>query len=203
MNKPILNAVVFSDYICPFCYIGYLRLERLRDEFAVRTDWRFLEIHPDNPAEGRPVSELGYPPEHWELLMQNLARMADEEGVELPPREFTTNSNRALRLAEAAKGAGREVFHRLNRYLFEAYFLEQRNIGDPDVLRELAERSGMARGEAEAAWTDERLDAILEQNLKDAARLGINGTPAFVIGSRLVTGAVPVSTLRAMARGPA
>ena len=134
MIKPALTATVFSDYICPFCYIGHLRLERLREDFDLQVDWRFLEIHPDNPPEGRPVAELGYPAHHWETLMQNLARMAEEEGVALPRREFTTNSRRALKLAEAAKEEGPEVFRRLNARLYEAYFLEQRNIGDPGVL---------------------------------------------------------------------
>jgi predicted DsbA family dithiol-disulfide isomerase len=199
MIKPALTATVFSDYICPFCYIGHLRLERLREDFDLQVDWRFLEIHPDNPPEGRPVAELGYPAHHWETLMQNLARMAEEEGVALPRREFTTNSRRALKLAEAAKEEGPEVFRRLNARLYEAYFLEQRNIGDPGVLRDLAEQSALTPERVDAAWSEPRYDDILRQNLQDAARLGINGTPAFVIGGRLVTGAVPLATLRQLA----
>ena len=200
MTRPVLEAIVFSDYICPFCYIGYLRLETLRDEFDVRVDWRFLEIHPDNPPEGRPLSELGYPADHWQMLMQNLARMAEEEGVKLAERRFTTNSRRALKLAEATKEADPGVFHRLNERLYEAYFLEQQNIGDPAVLRRLAEQAGVLPELVESAWTEPRFTRVLEQNLRDAARLGINGTPAFLFGEQVIAGAVPVSTLRQLAR---
>ncbi|MFZ0486121.1 MAG: DsbA family protein, partial [Arenicellales bacterium] len=109
-DKAPLNVSVYSDYICPFCYIGHLRLEKLRSEYDLEVDWRFLEIHPDNPPEGMPLDELGYPPRHWEILMANLARMAQEEGVVLPERTFTTNSRLALKLAQAVREHGLEVF---------------------------------------------------------------------------------------------
>ncbi len=191
-----LRVIVFSDFICPFCYIGYLRLRRLLEDYELEVDWRFLEIHPDNPPEGRPVSELGYPPQQWAQMMSNLQSMAAEEGVELAERSFTTNSHRALLLAEAVKSTLPNRFDRLNRRLFEAYFLEQRNIGNPAVLRALALETGVPESAIEQAWTDSRHAETLQRNLRDAARLGINGTPTFVINHRIAAGAVPVSVLR-------
>ena len=58
--KPRLSVTVFSDYICPFCYVGDARLDKLRDGYELDVEWCFYEIHPDNPAEGKPVEEL-YP----------------------------------------------------------------------------------------------------------------------------------------------
>ncbi len=197
--KPELQVTVFSDYICPFCYIGHLRLAKLRDSFDLKTNWRFLEIHPDNPPEGRPLSELGYPPQQWQRMMENLQKMAIEEGVELAERTFTTNSHKALLLAEAAKAAGAHTFYRLNAGLFAAYFLQQQNLGDPQVLRAIAKQAGVEDMVVEQAWSDPQYKDILHANLRDAARLGINGTPAFIIGNRIAAGAVPVSTLRDMA----
>lgn len=197
--KPELRVMVFSDYICPFCYIGHLRLARLRDSYDLKINWRFLEIHPDNPSEGRPLSELGYPPEQWRRMMENLQTMAIEEGVELAERTYTTNSRKALLLAEAAKAAGGRTFYRLNTALFEAYFLQQQNLGDPQVLRAIAKHAGVEEAIVDRAWTDPQYQDILQANLRDAARLGINGTPAFIIGHRIAGGVVPVSTLRNMA----
>ncbi len=197
--KPELQVTVFSDYICPFCYIGHLRLAKLRDNYDLKINWRFLEIHPDNPPEGRPLSALGYPPEQWRRMMENLQKMAVEEGVALAERTFTTNSRKALLLAEAAKAAGAPTFYRLNDDLFAAYFLRQQNLGDPQVLRAIAKQSGVEDTVVEQAWSNPRYEDILEANLRDAAGLGINGTPAFIIGRRIAAGAVPVSTLRDMA----
>ena len=67
---------------------------------------RFLEIHPETPAEGRPVSELGYPPDQWARMMENLERMGRAEGIVFSERTFTTNSHKSLLLAEAAKEEG-------------------------------------------------------------------------------------------------
>jgi len=194
--KTPLEVVVYSDYICPFCYIGFLRLEKLRDEYELSIDWRFLEIHPDNPPEGKPVTELGYPPRQWRMMMDNLARMAEEEGVTLAERTFTTNSRRALQLAEAVRRHQPDLFEALNRQLYEAYFLRQQNIGDPQILRALAGACGVDPAVVEKAWSDPAYQEALTRNQHSAGRLGIGGTPTFVLGERVYSGAVPVSTLR-------
>lgn len=59
-TKPQVLVTVFSDYICPFCYLGFLRLERLRDRYDLKVNCCGLEIHPENPPEGQPVAALGY-----------------------------------------------------------------------------------------------------------------------------------------------
>jgi predicted DsbA family dithiol-disulfide isomerase len=194
--KPRLRVTVYSDYICPFCYIGWLRLEKLREEYDLYVDWRFLEIHPDNPPEGRPLSELGYPPRHWQMLMANLARMAADEGVSLPERSFTTNSRLALKLAQAVREHQPDAFEALNRELYEAYFLRRQNIGDSGVLEALAGSRGVEPALVERAWTDHRYDQVLAGNQRDAAGLGITGTPSFVFGRQVYSGAIPVDMLR-------
>jgi len=195
-NRTPLNVSVYSDYICPFCYIGHLRLEKLRAEYDLEVDWRFLEIHPDNPSEGMPLEKLGYPPSHWEMLMANLARMAQEEGVVLPERTFTTNSRLALKLAQAVREHRQEVFTWLNRALYEAYFLYRENIGDAGVLRTLASDVGVEPELVNFAWRDPHYEDVLEQNCRAAALAGITGTPSYVFHDRVYSGAIPVDLLR-------
>ena len=115
--KPELRVTVFSDYICPFCYIGHVRLARLADEYDLKVNWCMVEIHPETPAQGRPVDELGYPPEQWNTMMSELGAMAQAESIVIRPHTVTTNSHQALLLAEAAKEQGSAVFYALhNRY---------------------------------------------------------------------------------------
>lgn len=197
MNKPALAVTVFSDYICPFCYIGSVRLARLRDEYELSVEWAGLEIHPDNPPEGRPVEALGYPPKRWAQMMSALYRMAEEEGVYIKARSFTTNSHKALLLAEAAKEEGEATFYRLHDRLFQAYLGEGQNIGEVEVLRRLAQESGMEAHAAERAWSEPYYEQRLRASHVRAARLGITGTPTYLFGDRyLLPGAVPTAVLR-------
>lgn len=200
MAKPELPVTVFSDYICPFCYIGDRRLARLAEHYDLNVDWRFLEIHPETPPEGMPLSELGYPPEQWRQMMANLSRMAGEEKIPLAEREITTNSRKALLLAEAAKEVGPEVFCALNEKLFAAFFGEGRNIGDDAVLRKLAEEAGVPADLVERAWNEPAYEQVLGTNQAAAAQLGITGVPTFLIGKRILVGAVPAEALLAAAR---
>ncbi|WP_446913905.1 DsbA family oxidoreductase, partial [Klebsiella pneumoniae] len=80
--------------------VGSERLDRLVARYPVTVQYRFVEIHPDNPPEGRPLSELGYPPAQWQQMMRSLQSMAVEDGLPLAERTFTTNSRRAILLAQ-------------------------------------------------------------------------------------------------------
>ena len=195
-DKPELLVTVFSDYICPFCYIGSARLRSLQREFDMRVNWAFMEIHPDNPTSGRPVEELGYPPEQWRQMMANLKQMAIEEDLVIAERSFTTNSHKALLLAEATKEIGSNVFYRLHDRLFEAYLAEGQNIGDENVLRMLARETNVPEDTVARAWQAQRYEQRLQSNLAMAGQLGITGTPAFVFGKRALMGAVPTTVLR-------
>jgi predicted DsbA family dithiol-disulfide isomerase len=200
-DKPVLLATVFSDYICPFCYIGDLRLDRLREHFDLKINWMLVEIHPDTPAAGVAVAELGYSAERWALMMDNLTRLAAEEGVTLRQPPLNANSHRALLLAEAAKQAGAGVFYRLHRRLFEAYFSDGRDIGDPAILRELATACTIPRELVDRAWTDPQFEATLRQNLAAAGKYAVRATPTiFFSEQHRLDGAVPYDKFVATAR---
>lgn len=197
--KPVLKLTLFTDYICPFCYIGDLRLNRLREDYDVRVNFRFIEIHPDTPIEGAGVETLDYPAEQWTEMMEGLADMAREENVEFAPRRRLANSHRALLLAEAAKQAGVSVFYSLHAGLYEAYFVQGRNIGDEAVLRELAAASGLDDAFIDRAWQSVEGETVLRQNLAMAVQAGVSGTPTYFIGNRRLIGAVPLKTLQSAA----
>jgi predicted DsbA family dithiol-disulfide isomerase len=200
-SRPVLYATVFSDYICPFCYIGDLRLERLRNHYDLKINWCLVEIHPETPAAGMPVAGLGYDAARWQQMMANLGRLAEEEGVSLARHDFTTNSRRALLLAEAAKEAGSEVFYRLHRRLFEAFFVDGLNIGDETVLTGLATECGLPREIVQRAWSDDRYAERLRQHLAAAAQYQVRATPTVFFGEQQrLDGALPQDAFLAAAR---
>jgi len=202
-NRP-LSVDVFIDYICPFCYIGSARLLRLSaglgGRFTLCVNWHFIEIHPETPAEGMPLEALGYAPDQWARMMENLYAMAARDGIEIAERQFTTNSRAALRLAEAASDCGDEIFARLHAALFAAFFTRRENIGDGELLRRLGREAGVDEARIEAALAgDATLESRLARHAQMAAVLGVRGVPAFVIGDRLISGCVDAALLERVA----
>jgi len=181
--------------------VGERRLARLIDTFDLKVERSFLEIHPETPPEGRPISSLGYSPERWSQLTANLARMGKEENVVFIERTFTTNSHKALLLAEAAKECAPGIFESLNERLFRAYFSEGKNIGGVTVLRDIAQETGVPGETVDRAWSDPLYEERLKRQGQAASRIAITGIPTFIVGSKwIVEGAVPMDVLRKVAR---
>lgn len=193
---PTCYITVFSDYICPFCYVGHHRLMRLQDQFELRINWCFLEIHPETDEQGEPVSSLDYSSETWDKLMKNLYQVARQESIELPEIRFTTNSKHALQLAESARAAGRERFYRLHEALFDAYFIQQKNIADRAFLSTLAHSCEIPDELVQQAWQNPDIEKRLQQNFQLAHRYHVEGVPGFLFGDKLLSGVVSERTLR-------
>ena len=196
---PELKITVFSDYICPFSYVGHHRLMRLRDAYDLKINWCFLEIHPETSPEGEPVASLEYPSAQWNQLMQNLETVAKEENIAMAEHTFTTNSKDALLLSEAAKQEGRDRFYDLHERLFTAFFVHSRNIGDRDVLRELAAESGIDNAVVESAWQDKQYEKRILSNYQQARQYEIQAVPSFIFGARKLTGVVTEELMRSAA----
>lgn len=196
MDRDPVPVTVFSDYVCPFCYVGDRRLLRLAGQVDLAITWRGVEIHPETPPEGMPLEALGYPPDLWARMQMHLGNLAAEEGIRLAERRFTTNSHKALLLAEGARTQGPETFRAVHEGLFHAFFTRGLNIGQADVLREVAARAGMDEAAFERALIEPAFEERLKDNLAEARRRGVTGVPTFVFGETVVTGAVPYPLLR-------
>ena len=196
LQKPQLRVTLFTDYICPFCFIGDLRLQHLQEDYDVLVNFRFIEIHPDTPEQGTTVDTLDYSDEQWQGMMDGLIEMAQEAGIKLAPVRLLANSHRALLLAEAVKKEGREVFYKFNQALYREYFIEGRNIGETEVLKEIARACDVSEAVLENAWYDKEYEKILQMNMSMAVKAGVTATPTFFIGQQRLTGAVSEAKLR-------
>ena len=199
-GKTLLKVTVFSDYLCPYCYLGWLRLEKLRDAYDLRVNWCMTEIHADNPLEGGSPAALGYTREEWGLRVTELEALAAEDGVCLGGLNSTTNSHRALLLAEAAKELGAQAFYALHRRLFEVYLCDGRNLADAGVLRSLLDELGLDGGIADRAWHDPRYERRLQEYALAARDLDIDATPTFFFDRQPLRGLQSVDNLLYAAR---
>lgn len=193
-------VTVFSDYICPFCYVGDRRLTRLAEQVDLAITWRGVEIHPETPPDGMSLDQLGYPPDLWDRMMMHLGNLAAEEGIRLAERRFTTNSHKALLLSEGARDLGPEAFRAVHEGLFHAFFTRGLNIGLVDVLRDVAREAGMDDTAFERALIEPTYEERLKENVAEARRFGVSGVPSFVFGETVVTGAVSHAMLLDAAR---
>ena len=202
--RPVLPVAVYSDYTCPWCYIGSARLDRLKEELGDRVqldvEWKPFEIHPEVPRGGMPVEALPYPRAQWEAMMANLRRHAEAEGLEMSNRPFVSNTHRALAASAYVQAEEPERFEAFHDALFRGYFGEGRDLGDPTVVHEIATASGVDAERMEAALDAGRYEDALRETAATARRLGISGTPTFVFGERHgAAGAQPVEELRRVA----
>lgn len=194
-------VAVYSDYTCPWCYIGTVRLDRLESDLPegveLDVEWKPFEIHPEVPAEGMPVEELGYPPDRWEAMTRELERQAREEGLEMGNRPKVSNTHRALVASAWAQAEEPEGFEDFHRILFRTYFADGRDLGDPEVLADAAREAGLDVERMNEALEGGEYEEALERTAAEARRLGITGTPTYVFGGRYAAvGAQPVEGLR-------
>ncbi|MFB4204777.1 DsbA family protein [Arhodomonas sp. KWT2] len=190
-----IPVVFYFDYICPFCYVGAHRLQRITQRYPVAVEYRFVEIHPDSPAGGRPVSELGYPPEQWRRMNEALTAMLEADGLLMAERTFTTNSRQALLLARTVLQRRPGRFLALHNALFHAYFVDGRNIGETAVLESIAADHDV--GDCLMPVDDRQALAGLLEDVEAARSTGLTGVPTLIVGDRAFPGAVSMDTLAA------
>ena len=176
-----------------------MRIERLRREHGVKVKWVHFPLHPDTPQGGRSLEEMfagrGYDIPQMQAQMR--ARM-QAEGLPYGNRTMTFNSRLAQELgAWADTQPGGEAIHDA---LFRAYFVDGRNIGDAQVLVDIAQSVGLPEaGAREVIEKRTHKDAIDADWAKSRA-YGVTGVPTFVIGSRGVVGAQPYEALEELVK---
>lgn len=195
-----LKLVMFSDYICPFCYIGFETVRKVVPEFDLEIDWRGFQIHPEWPAEGMPSSQYrrGMDPETRRAIWTRIGAMAEAAGFTMKAPEVLTNSRLALEATELAKEHG--VGDAFERRVYRAYFNDGLNIGSPSVLGDLAGEVGLDRDELTLALESGRYTARLRDNTIDAHDRGVDGVPTFFIGEYPLVGAQSEDVMRQVLR---
>jgi predicted DsbA family dithiol-disulfide isomerase len=171
-----------------------VRIEKLKQNFDVDTVWVHFPLHPETPIEGRSMADLhagrNVDPEAMYTRMKGLM---DAEGLPYGRRTHTYNSRLAQELGKwADTQPGGEAIHDA---LYKAYFVEARNIGDRDILVEIAQSVGLPGEEARAVLTERRFKDALDADWAKSRQWGVTGVPTFVAARYGVVGAQPYEVL--------
>jgi len=184
-----MEAVVWSDYLCPWCYVGLDR-SALLESLGVSVSARPFELHPRIPAEG--VSLRDRWGARYDQAVAMYARIEAEcDAVGMPFRrpERVPNTRRVLETAECVRVRFPAAFAALDRSLFEAHFVHGVFIGDPDVLDGLVTDAGADAGEVRAEVDGGAWRQAVTDSMDAAYDAGTTGTPAwFIDGRALIPG---------------
>ncbi|HXH22260.1 MAG TPA: DsbA family oxidoreductase [Dehalococcoidia bacterium] len=183
-----LEVTVVSDYVCPWCFIGLTRIEQLERDYDVTVEWVPYELRPGTPPQGIPFERLRGRPPYTDDYLLNLSVLADKAGIAMAERQFVPNSLPSLKAAEWAREAG--VFPLLHRALFQAYFEEGRDIGDLEVLRDIAASLGLDAADMVESIVAGRFDERLEEKLEWSRVAGQGGVPRFIFKATYEDGSV-------------
>lgn len=197
-----MKIEIWSDIACPFCYIGRRHLELALDNLPFKDDvsieWRSFQLDPSAPADGAQkavemlASKYGMSKEQAAASQAQVSERAAEVGLEM--REdggFVTNTKDAHRLTHLAAEHG--LADELSGALFAAHFGTGSNVGNRDVLRDLAREVGLPAEETEQVLSGDRYAAEVEADQRQAQAFGAQGVPFFVIDRKYgISGAQPV-----------
>lgn len=182
-----VTLTVVSDYVCPWCFIGLTRIEQLQADYeGLTVEWMPFELRPNTPDMGIPFERVKGRPPYTDDYLLNLTVLAEGAGIELAERELIPNSIPALKAAEWARDNG--CFPELHRAMFRAYFEGGRDIGQIEVLRDVADGLGLDAAAMVASVTEGRYDTRLEEKLEWSRYAGQGGVPRFIFVATLPSG---------------
>ncbi len=193
---------IWSDIVCPFCYIGKRNFENalkqsgLKD--SVKVVWHSFELAPD--AQTKPDASIyeelakrkGWSTEQSKQIHKQMEQRAKESGLNYDfDKTIPANSFQAHRLLHLAKKKG--VQNEVKEKLFKAYFTDGKNIDDEELLIQIGKVAGLKEEEIRSALMSSDIEKEIKEDIQNARKLGIQGVPFFVLDQKYaLSGAQPV-----------
>jgi predicted DsbA family dithiol-disulfide isomerase len=202
-----MQVEIWSDIVCPWCYLGKRRFERALDSFSHSADvevvYRSFELDPSaEPGTTDPMvdvlaSKYGMTMQQAQAAQRQMEERARQDGLTFRMDGLRRGNTRdAHRLVHLARASGRqqEMMERLHR----AYFTEQESIFDHEALTRLAVDAGLDPAEVADVLSSDRYDDDVTADEATAQALGATGVPFFVIDRRYgISGAQPAEAITA------
>ena len=189
----MIELDIFSDTVCPWCYIGKKRLDNALKKYTnleIKQTWRPFQLNPGMPPDGMDrqeylISKFGSA-DAAKTVYENIYEEGIKEGInfnfdliDLTPNSF--NSHRLLALAYK-----QNIQESVLNSLFESYFINGKDIGDPNILLEIAIKHKIDAAEFKNYLSDqENIEPLANEEIQ-ARKMGINSVPTFIINKQIV-----------------
>lgn len=201
--SPKMQIEVWSDIMCPFCYIGKRHYEKALSQFAEKENveiiWKSFQLDSSIPeyfdhkvsvydylAKRKGISRV-----QSEQMHKRVIEMAEAAGLHYDfEKAVVANSFKAHRVIQFAKT--KNLGDKIEERLFSAYFTEGKDFSDTNTLIELGKEIGLSEAEVNEALINDEYAYRVKQDIQEAQRIGVNGVPFFVFNRRYaVSGAQP------------
>ena len=211
MSQNGASITIYSDYVCPFCYLGRLSLEEYRETRSdeLEIDWHPFDLRSRKRGHDGEIDHSvddGKDDAYFEEVRKNIARLKTEYdaeemlGLDDVPRPV--DSFDAQLASFFVKTEYPDRWFVFDDAIFEALWIEGQDVGDVDVLAALADDVGLDGDEIRTAIADEDLRDRLREQFSAAQREGITAVPTFAYDEHVARGAVPPEHLRRLVEGP-
>ena len=196
-----MKIEIWSDVICPFCYIGKRNFETALEQFAdkknIEVIWKSFQLDPAIPEVATEsytdylVKRKGMAVEQVQGMLSNVTQMATQVGLDYHlDQSIIVNSLKAHQLIQFAKS--KNLGNEAEERLFKAFFIEGKNIADTETLVQLGKDFGLDESEIKAILEDEKYKYEIAQDIQEAQNIGVTGVPFFVFDRKYaVSGAQP------------
>lgn len=196
-----MKIEIWSDILCPFCYIGKRNFEKALEQFPgkdqIEVIWKSYQLDPSLPEvpndsyHDNLVKHKNMSREQVDGMLENITQTAKEAGLDYNfDKAKIVNSQKAHQLIQLAKTKG--MGDKAEERLFRAFFTEGKNIADLETLIELGKDIGLDKAEIESAFTDEKYAIMVNHDIEEARQIGVQGVPFFVLNRKYaVSGAQP------------
>jgi len=192
-----MKIEIWSDIMCPFCYIGKRNFEKVLAQFPnkelIEVEWKSFQLDPVMPEVPKYQDDMymfvaarkGFSYEQSKKIHQDLIQYAKTVGLEYNlDKALVTNSMKGHRIIQFAKT--KELGEKAEETLFYAYFTQGKNLNDQTTLIELGKEIGLTETEVNTALTDHLYVQKVENDSREAQTLGASGVPFFVVNRKYV-----------------
>lgn len=205
----MLNIVYWSDYACPYCYIGEARLEKAIEELGlqgqVEIETRAFELDPEAPKTVETVTvdrfavKYHLTREQAQEQIDHISQLGIEMGIDFRyATTLYTNTRDAHRLTKLAQSKNDpELAAKVSKLLFDAYFTRNEKLAEHDVLLRVAREAGLDEQEARQLLAGNQYDDEVRFDEREAMMRGIHGVPYFIINGKFtIPGALSVNAFK-------
>ncbi|MCB0977598.1 MAG: DsbA family protein [Acidimicrobiales bacterium] len=185
-----MEARCWSDYLCPWCYVGSTR-DPIFERHGIDVTHLPFELHPEIPVEGRRIRPDG----RLKSTFDRIEAECSAAGIPFRRPTRMPNTRRVLAAAEWVRTHHPASFPRVHARLFAAHFANGQAIDDPMVLDGIVGDAGVDPAEVNDALESGAADALVTESMRTARDLGISSTPTWVVGELQIPGALDSETL--------
>ncbi len=204
------SITMYSDYVCPFCYLGRRSLEQYqgsRDE-PLEVDWRPFDLRMQKRRDDGSVDwsvDDGKDEAYFDQVRESVRRLRGRYGademLDLDELPEEVDSFAAQVASYYVAEEHPNSWERFDEAVFDALWLEGRDIGDPDVLADVAGSVGLGADEVRDALEDDALRGEVRERFREAHCEGVSGVPTLEYGEHVARGAVPPEQLERLVEG--